>query len=73
MQDLKDLYIEESMGEIKLMSKNKFLKLLRERSKLRALNYLIGKQILKGKVIKYEHLEMSEYLLPSTPALTIKE
>ena len=73
MQDLKDLYIEESLSEIKLMSKNKFSKLIRERSKIKALDYLIGKQRVKGKDMKYENLEMSEYLLPSTPALTIEE
>ena len=52
MQDLKDLYIEESLSEITFMSKNKFSKLLRERSQIKALDYSIGKQIVKGKDIK---------------------
>ena len=73
LQDLKDLQIEESLSDIKLMTKNKFSKLLRERSKSKALQYLTEKQRVKGKDVKYENLEMSEYLLPSTPALTIEE
>ena len=35
--------------------------------------YLTGKQGTKGKEMRYENLEMSEYLLPSTSALTIEE
>ena len=44
LQDLKDLQIEESLSDIKLMTKNKFSKLLRERSKSKALKYLTEKE-----------------------------
>ena len=46
---------------------------MKEKSRSKALIYLTGKQGTKGKEIRYENLEMSEYLLPSTPALTIEE
>ena len=72
-QDMKDLNISESFDEIKLMSKRKFTKLLKERSNLNALTYLTGKQRTKGKDITYDNLEMSEYLLPSNSVLTVEE
>ena len=72
-QDLTDLSIDKILEEIKQMTKIQFSKLVKEKSRSKALIYLTGKQGTKGKEIRYENLEMSEYLLPSTPALTIEE
>ena len=72
-QDLKDLSIDKSLEEIKQMTKIQFSKLVKQKSRSKAMIYLTGKQGTKGKEIQYENLEMSEYLLPSTPALTIEE
>ena len=72
-QDLTDLSIDKSLEEIKQMTKIQFSKLVKEKTRSKALIYLTGKQGTKGKEIRYENLEMSEYLLPSTPALTIEE
>ena len=66
IQDLKQLGINESFEEIKLMTKNKFTKILKEKKMKNALIYLTGKQKNKGKDIQYTSIEMAEYLLPST-------
>ena len=55
------------------MTKVQFSKVVREKSRRKSIIYLTGKQGRKGKDIKYENLEMSEYLLPSTTDLTIEE
>jgi hypothetical protein len=72
-QDLKDLSIDKSLEEIKQMTKIQFLNLVKEKSRSKALVYLTGKQGTIGKEIRYENLEMPEYLLPITLALTIEE
>ena len=72
-QDLTDLSIDKSLEVIKQMTKVQFSKLVKEKSRRKAIEYLTGKQGTKGKEMRYENLEMSEYLLPSTSALTIEE
>ena len=71
-KDLKEFGIEENFEEIKLMSKNKFGNILKDKGKTRALKYLIEKQGTKGKDISYSCIQMSEYLHPSNK-LTIEE
>ena len=63
-KDLKQLRIYESLQEIKEMSKAKFNKLLKERIKEKALDYLIKKQGRKGKDITYKSIDMADYLQP---------
>ena len=43
-KDLKEFGIEENFEDIKLMSKNKFGNILKDKGKIRALKYLIEKQ-----------------------------
>ena len=69
MSDMKKLRITESLTEIKKMSKQKFTDILNKRK----CPYLKGKRKSKGKEIKYEELEMAEYLGPTNIILTIEE
>ena len=62
--DLKLLRFEGSLEEIKLMTKTKFNRILKERINENALRYLTGKQGTKGKQIRYSDIEMAEYLMP---------
>ena len=71
--DLKELKISHTFDEIKLMSKNQFNKLLKERLRENALKYLAGKQGSKGSETIYLDLSMSEYLLPTNSELSIEE
>ena len=71
--DIKELGIDKSLEEIKLMTKNKFMTILKESVKVISLEYLTGKQKFKGKEIEYEKVEMSEYLLPTYQKLSIEE
>jgi hypothetical protein len=73
LKDLKEMNIIHTLEEIRLMSKNKFTQILRNKTKTRALNYLTEKQGSKGKCIKYSQIEMSEYLLPNNLNLSIDE
>ena len=73
MEDLKELRISQTFDEIKLMSKNQFTKLLKERLKENAFKYLIDKQGSKGSEIIYLDLSMSEYLLPTNSELTVEQ
>ena len=75
IEDLKYLNIEQSLEEIRLMSKSKFINLLKTKMKIRAIQYLKGKQGFKGQEIYYScnEIEMSEYLLPTNKNLTIDE
>ena len=73
LKDLKELRITESLEQIKLMTKNKFTSILKERVKENAFKYLLDKRGKKGKEIHYSGLEMSEYLLPTNQKLTIDE
>ena len=73
LADLKELKIEESLTEIKLMSHYSFTKLLKSRMRTNALKYLIEKQRSKGTEMKYSEFAMAEYLTPSNSKLTIKQ
>jgi hypothetical protein len=73
IEDLKHLKIDESFEDIRIMTKQKFTRLLREKVNKGALEYLTGKQGFKGQEIQYSCVEMSEYLLPTNKKLTIEE
>ena len=62
-----------NMEEIKLMSKNKFTTVLKEKNQESALQYLLQKWGKKGKEIEYTSLDMAEYLQPFGNKLTVKE
>ena len=72
ISDLKELEIAESLDEIRLMSKVKFNKLLKQRIRKNAYKYLTEKKRTKGKEISYSRIEMAEYLLPEND-LTIEQ
>ena len=72
MNDMKELNINNSLEEIKMMSKTEYTKILKENCRKNAFKYLIGKKGSKGKEIIETELCMAEYLLPTT-ALTICE
>ena len=73
MKDLKELNIDLSLDKIKIMTKNKFKNILKEKIKENALEYLLRKQGSKGKEMKYKCLEMADYLQPFDNVLTIEE
>ena len=72
MKDLKELEIQNSLEEIRLMTKTQFTKILKEKVRLNAFKYLKSKQGSKGKDNNELELCMSEYLLP-TNTLTISQ
>ena len=72
-QDLKELDISYSLEEIKLMTKDKFNRILKEKVKESALKYLLKQRGKKGKEIEYTTLEMAEYLQPFGNNLTVTE
>lgn len=71
-KDLKELEITESLDDIRLMSKNRFNEMLKQKTRNNAYKYLIGKKRSKGKEITYSRIEMAEYLLPNNN-LTIEQ
>jgi hypothetical protein len=73
LNDLKQLHIDMSLEDIKLMSEQKFRNLLNSKLKESAFKYLKEKQKSKDKENIYEELSMSEYLLPTNNNLTITE
>ena len=64
MRDLAELNVQLGLDEIKLIAKENFLKIIRAKISERALVYLLDMRGSKGKDIKYEQLEMAEYLMP---------
>ena len=73
VDDLKDLKIEMKFETIKLISKNKFCKIIKKAIQTRALEYLLNKQGSKGQEIEYKELKMAEYLMPNYQNITIDE
>ena len=61
VKDLKELKIDLSLEEIKIISKPKYQKLLKSAISIKALEYLLDKQGRKGSEIKHSHLEMAVY------------
>ena len=73
LEDLKDLKIEMNFEAIKLISKNKFCKIIKKAIDTRALEYLLNKRGSKGLEIEYKELKMAEYLMPNHQNITIDE
>ena len=71
--DLSDLKINETLEEIRNMSKTKFKNLIKSRILEIAFHYLQSKRGSKGQEIKYTKVEMAEYLLPFNSKLNIEE
>ena len=73
IENMKYLGIELTMEEIRALSKNRFMEILRKSIKEKALQYLLIKRGSKGKEIVYQNLKMAEYLLPNNESLSISE
>ena len=71
VEDLRALNITESFDEIKNMTKIKFSRILKSRTRQNALKYLIEKRKSKGKEIIYSEISMAEYMLPTNTKLSI--
>ena len=72
LDDLKQLGITASLEDIKKMSKRRFNRILIEKTRQNASNYLEKKKGIKGKEIIYTKIEMADYLLPNSK-LSINE
>ena len=73
LTDLFELEIKETLEEIENMSAYKFKNLVKRKTEIKALEYLLRKRGTKGREIDYTTLEMSEYLLPFNSRLNIEE
>ena len=73
VKDLKELKIDLSLEEIKIIYKPKYQKLLKSAISKKALEYLLGKQGTKGSEMKYSHLEMADYLMPNNELMSIED
>ena len=72
LTNLKQMDINLSLEEIRLMPENKFKNIVRQKSKECAFRYLLKGRGRKGKEIQYKKIEMAEYLLPMNKELTIE-
>ena len=72
LEDLRHFEIKESFEEIKQMSYFQFKKLLKDRVKIVAFEYLNNKKGTKGGDIQYSKLQMAEFLLPTSVQLSIE-
>ena len=73
ISDLNKLQITLTLDEIKLMTKDKYTRILKSKIESCAFEYLLSKQGTKGKEIIYSHLQMAEYLQPLNNMLTIEQ
>ena len=73
IEDLKNIGFKEPLKEVKEMKMVQFRKLVNQRLKENAFNYLLNKQRNKGKEIKYKEFQMAEYLLPNEILKSIED
>ena len=73
LEDLKELKIEMSIEEIKLLSSSSFVKILKYSIKNSEFKYLNRKHGSKGQEITYLELKMAEYLMPNVQNMTIEQ
>ena len=73
LQNLKDLELEISFEDIRILTKTQFCKILKKSIKQKAFEYLIGKRKSKGQEITYSELKMVEYLMPNMENLSIDD
>ena len=73
LSDLENINLKLTLDEIRTISKQRYLMILKEKIKDSALKYLLKKRGKKGSEISYSSIEMSEYLQPFNKALTIEQ
>ena len=73
IKDLKELKIEMSFEEIKMIKLNKFRSILKRSVEESAFPYLIKKQGSKGQEITYSTMKMADYLMPNPENLSIDD
>ena len=73
IRDLKELEIQYSLQEIKVMSKMQFTNILNQKINENAFKYLMKRKGSKGKETIEEELCMAEYMLPTNSELSISE
>ena len=71
-KDLEELRFGLKFEDMKMMTKENFLKILKCKLSENALMYLLNKRRSKGKEIPYKNLEMAEYLMPHNDKMSIK-
>ena len=71
--DIEKIKIELKFEEIRMMTKDNFLKIIKRKLSENALEYLLNKRQSKGKEISYRNLEMKDYLMPYNDKVNIKE
>ena len=64
LDNLRELDVQNSLEEIKQMSPYQFKKMLKEKVRQAALQYLTDKRGSKGAEINYQELQMADYLQP---------
>ena len=64
LSDFKYINWNITLEEIRSITKQNFLRILKEKISIKALSYLLEKQGKKGSEITHSNLEMAEYLLP---------
>ena len=73
INDLKEMNVELDLNEIRMMTKENFKKIIKMKISEISLEYLLRKRGSKGKEIKYDRLEMADYLQPYNKTLTLEE
>ena len=73
LSDIENINLKLTLDEIRAMSKQKYIRMLKEKIFQSALKYLLEKRGKKGKEISYTCIEMSEYLQPFNNHLTVKQ
>ena len=71
--DIEKLDLKMTFDEIKAIKKTKYTQILKEKVRESALKYLLDKQGKKGGEIRYNNLEMADYLLPFNNKLNTEE
>lgn len=70
---IKELELSVTFEDIRSMEKKSFKKMIDKSIKVKALEYLQNKRGKKGKEIRYEQLQMAEYLMPNRSKHSVKE
>ena len=72
-EDLRDLEVNLSFGELQTLNSIQFTKILRKAIKVKAFEYLTNKRGKKGQEIEYTEHKMAEYLMPNFKNLSISD
>ena len=73
LSDLQYINWNITLEEIRTMTKQNVLKILKEKIGIKALRYLLEKQGIKGSEITYSCNEMAKYLLPFNKKMNIEQ